>query len=357
MNSLNVEENGKSIIQNILFVESPSANGTFYMPLIARYYPSAELDIKDFQEIYYNKIPADWSGTLDIWTYDERFFVGFGIEDGQITTTRHPDIASSIENSSKKDPSINHLVSCQRYRITIVIHNIVCAGANNCHVTQGETEYRYVTECTVSGGAGPSSGSLDPIYNYPGSGGGGATGTIGDSGDIEVIVPLIPTPKVIKRLNCIELKNTHGREPKDLWQFRNQYYNKTYEEIINIEKSNSLSFINSQAGGPGNSEKNGYFRYVRDPLNPNIIIDMRHLLVIGNFGRSVGESVELIQWLANNESAFDHQDYYSNELGYSFFEHFGHAIKFNPSATTDYLVTFLNNPDFRNATSTPERCK
>lgn len=201
MNSLNVEENGKSIIQNILFVESPSANGTFYMPLIARYYPSAEVDVKDFQEIYYNKIPVDWSGTLDIWTYDERFFVGFVIEDGQITTTRHPDIASSIENSSKKDPSINHLVSCQRYRITIVIYNIVCAGANNCHVTQGETEYRYVTECTVSSGAGPSLGGIDSIYNYPGSGGGGATGTIGSSDDIEVKVPPLPPARVVIQLD------------------------------------------------------------------------------------------------------------------------------------------------------------
>ncbi|GHB45102.1 hypothetical protein [Mongoliitalea lutea] len=200
MNSLNVEAHGTSIIQNILFVESPSVNGTFYMPLIARYYPSAEQDIKDFQEIYYNKIPADWSGTLDIWTYDERFFVGFGIEDGQILTTRHPDIASSLENSSKKDPSINHLVSCQRYRITIVIHNIVCAGANNCHVTQGETEYRYVTECTVSSGAGPSLGGVDPIYNYPGSGGGGAIGTIGDSGNTETRVPVLMRPKVTNKL-------------------------------------------------------------------------------------------------------------------------------------------------------------
>ncbi|WP_304517711.1 hypothetical protein, partial [Cecembia rubra] len=79
----------KTVIQNILFVENKQ-NGRFD-PVIARYYPADEYSVSRFEEISYNNIGAGWSGTVDIWTYDERYFVGFIIEDGQLIATKHPE--------------------------------------------------------------------------------------------------------------------------------------------------------------------------------------------------------------------------------------------------------------------------
>ena len=66
-------------------------------------------------------------------------------------------------------------------------------------------------------------------------------------------------------------------------------------------------------------------RYVIDPANPNNIIDMRHFTVIGPKGNAFGLGVEIMQGLmslkdpAFSESAFDIQDFYSNNLGSQFF--------------------------------------
>ena len=153
-----------------------------------------------------------------------------------------------------------------------------------------------------------------------------------------------------KQMNCSELRNNHNEPINDQWAFRNANYGKTYQEIISQRANNSWTFINSQQGGPS-------IRYISDPLNPNIIIDLRHLFIVGELGRAAGESIEIMQSITNNPSGYDDQDFYSNELGYYFFQNFGEAVKNNPTATADYLITFLNNPIFRNSTSSPERSK
>ncbi|MGM0943687.1 MAG: hypothetical protein ACQEW9_00810 [Bacteroidota bacterium] len=70
------------VIQNIMFVKHPTEER--FDPLIARYYPDGEGSIEDFEGISYNGIPYDWSGIVDIWTYDERHFIGFTFEDGEV---------------------------------------------------------------------------------------------------------------------------------------------------------------------------------------------------------------------------------------------------------------------------------
>ena len=72
----------------------------------------------------------------------------------------------------------------------------------------------------------------------------------------------------------------------------------------------------SEAGGP-KEEK----RYVRDPADPNSVIDMRHFLVVGKQGELFGLGVEIGQALnpKARDSAFDPQDFYSNALGAQFF--------------------------------------
>lgn len=61
---------------------------------------------------------------------------------------------------------------------------------------------------------------------------------------------------------------------------------------------------------------------MRDPADPNSVIDMRHFLVVGKQGELFGLGVEIGQALSSNpdarSSAFDPQDFYSNALGANF---------------------------------------
>ncbi|SDD21946.1 hypothetical protein SAMN04488104_101966 [Algoriphagus faecimaris] len=70
------------VIQNIMFVKHPTEER--FDPVIARYYPDGEGSIEDFEGISYDGIPYDWSGIVDIWTYDERHFIGFTFEEGEV---------------------------------------------------------------------------------------------------------------------------------------------------------------------------------------------------------------------------------------------------------------------------------
>lgn len=77
-------------IQNILFVKHPTE--ARFDPLIVRYYPDAETSKRDFKDINYQMIDEKWSGTLDLFTYDEHFFIGFEIQKGRILATRKVEV-------------------------------------------------------------------------------------------------------------------------------------------------------------------------------------------------------------------------------------------------------------------------
>ena len=81
--------------------------------------------------------------------------------------------------------------------------------------------------------------------------------------------------------------------------------------------------------------------------------------MVGRLGRVAGNALEIRQAMSEStrSSAYDDQDYYSNELGYAFFTEFGEAIKSNPTGLADYLITFLNDSTKRNSLSNPERCR
>ena len=111
---------------------------------------------------------------------------------------------------------------------------------------------------------------------------------------------------------------------------RNSYSNMSIsaEEFVEHVGSRSLRDLQyeygssnapeSEAGGPHPKK-----RYVRDPADPNSVIDMRHFLVVGKQGELFGLGVEIGQALSSNpdarSSAFDPQDFYSNALGANFF--------------------------------------
>ncbi|MHA7129560.1 hypothetical protein [Algoriphagus namhaensis] len=85
------------MIQNIMFVRHPTLDR--FDPLIARYYPDDHKSIEKFNNISYSGLPYDWSGTLDIWTYDEHYLIGYKIDQGQITHTR--EMLLTTENAKK----------------------------------------------------------------------------------------------------------------------------------------------------------------------------------------------------------------------------------------------------------------
>lgn len=70
------------VIQNIMFIKHATAER--FDPVIARYYPNDVASAKEFKAISYDGIPYNWSGIVDIWTYDERHFIGFIYEKGEL---------------------------------------------------------------------------------------------------------------------------------------------------------------------------------------------------------------------------------------------------------------------------------
>ena len=85
----------------------------------------------------------------------------------------------------------------------------------------------------------------------------------------------------------------------------------TREQIVNQHTNRSSSPLNSQQGGPN-------LRYVFHPKTGNVI-DMRHMLIMGNNGPLVGNMVEVGQQMAGLASGLNRQDFYSNSLGYGFY--------------------------------------
>ena len=83
-----------------------------------------------------------------------------------------------------------------------------------------------------------------------------------------------------------------------------------------------------------------YPRYVKHPHNSNVVIDMRHMLVVGQFGEEVGIGIEVLQYIQGyDESAFDPQDVHSNALGSKFFDDFDPSKPLGPQ-----ISDFLNGP-------------
>lgn len=93
------------------------------------------------------------------------------------------------------------------------------------------------------------------------------------------------------------------------------YKDKTYDEIVNENPKNM--------GMPGGPKK----RYVINPYDGNVM-DMRHVMVVGfGYGRLSGFLVEHLKyagdWFGLNTrgSAYDAQDYYSNDIGARYYNY------------------------------------
>jgi len=133
------------VIQNIMFVKHKTAER--FDPVIARYYPDDVASAKEFKNISYDGIPFDWSGIVDIWTYDERHFIGFIYEEGElINHFRFKPADSSGENRIAGD--------C-RTVIREISNNYT--GSDGVVVVMPSSLVAQTT-CTGSGGYNPTGG-------------------------------------------------------------------------------------------------------------------------------------------------------------------------------------------------------
>ena len=168
------------VIQNIMFVKHQSLDR--FDPLIARYYPANSSSEKSFEDINYQAIDFDWSGTLELFTYDEHHFVGFEIQDGEIVRnyTYTPDDGDKTGNFRIMD------VRCSGHLIPVGYRT--CAGGY-CNTT---INY-YIYEYSCSGGDLGTSYS----YGFPSGGSGsGGTGNTDGNGTCSTCYspPTVPAP-------------------------------------------------------------------------------------------------------------------------------------------------------------------
>jgi hypothetical protein len=179
------------VIQNIMFIKHATAER--FDPVIARYFPENESQGKLFESISYNRLPYDWSGKLEIFTYDEHFFVGFEIKEGIFERS----YTYQEVNGDKKINHYNKDVRCTT--IYFPVGYQVCGGGQ-CHTTIE----RMVGSTSCSGSSGSNF-----VYNQ-GSGSDGGSPSSTDAGGCstcpipaptrdlpEYDPPTIPSPKTI----------------------------------------------------------------------------------------------------------------------------------------------------------------
>ncbi len=73
-------------------------------------------------------------------------------------------------------------------------------------------------------------------------------------------------------------------------------------------------------------------------------IDMKHMLVAGQYGNIGGLFKEFLQLFSSPGSAFNWQDLFSNNLGNYFYGQYGFQLMFYPRQATEYINKFLSAP-------------
>lgn len=138
-----------------------------------------------------------------------------------------------------------------------------------------------------------------------------------------------------------QLGSYNGEHPHTVFDFYLHNTGQSREQIIDQRPDESIlmGLLGSKPGGP-------FIRYVQDPINPQAVIDLRHMLIVGKRGEFFGNSVELKQAIFNEVSATNYQDYYSNYIGYQFYTAYGTKISNNPAGFADYVYEFLNSTKY-----------
>ena len=188
-------------IQNILFVKHPTE--VRFDPLIVRYYPDAENSKRDFKDINYQMIDEKWSGTVDLFTYDEHFFIGFEIQKGKILATRKIEVTGEGGRRAIGPEQLDIRCSVT----TTDWHQISYIKETNTWVVQALSPTRSYS-CAVGGPQGEGSGAGGNYVYLPGDSFPRAGGALGSYNPPEVPLPMLriyidSSIKDNPRLDCI----------------------------------------------------------------------------------------------------------------------------------------------------------
>ncbi|WP_219287530.1 hypothetical protein [Arthrospiribacter ruber] len=240
----------KSVVQNIMFVENTQTQR--FDPLIVRYYPDNKESLREFGEIFYGMIDMDWSGMVDIWTYDERHFISFTIRDGAIT--------SSMQ-TLPKDPESHqdyggNLLTTEPCREVVTQRNYV--GSDGV-VT---VSYTVTYQCSGGSGSGSSSGSSygnhsGNTYTYTGPYQGGGSGSYGSVGGTTYTPPTITSPNIkIEKIDMEDLDDCHQNIINDLIGSTQQEFHRIFRKFYGDKPLPSNYNVKFQYGVCSNSQAN-----------------------------------------------------------------------------------------------------
>jgi hypothetical protein len=171
-------------IQNILFVKHPTE--ARFDPLIVRYYPDAENSKRDFKDINYQMIDEKWSGTVDLFTYDEHFFIGFEIQKGRILATRKVEVTGEGGRRGMGHEQLDIRCSVTTTDWYQVYYNYETKRVE--YITLSPTR---TYSCAVGGPQGEGSGAGGNYAYLPGDSFPRAGGALGSYNPPDVPLPML----------------------------------------------------------------------------------------------------------------------------------------------------------------------
>lgn len=155
--------------ETLMFVEHPDSEKG-YTVLVARYFSYGQKS----KGMTYHRIPKEWSGRIDIFTYAEQHLRSFEVEEGRLTSYH----IYQTEDLSKRIQTHNALMTCTGYWVEFPY-------TYGIHMGIGSSHSIYVITChnpdPFGGGTGtgswPSAPVVSPDYLGGGYTGGGGNGT------------------------------------------------------------------------------------------------------------------------------------------------------------------------------------
>jgi len=249
-------------IQNILFVKHPTE--ARFDPLIVRYYPDAENSKRDFKDINYQMIDEKWSGTVDLFTYDEHFFIGFEIQKGRILATRKVEVTGEGGRRGMGHEQLDIRCSVTTTDWYQVYYNYETKRVE--YITLSPTR---TYSCAVGGPQGEGSGAGGNYAYLPGDSFPRAGGALGSYNPPDVPLPMLhiyidSSIKDNPRLDCIvgklgmsafvnsiaELTKIKDKNTNSILKLGNTKDPTAYGETKNANGFNEITINNSKLDRP-----------------------------------------------------------------------------------------------------------
>ncbi|WP_026951956.1 hypothetical protein [Algoriphagus mannitolivorans] len=247
-------------------------------PLIVRYFPTDESSKRDFKDFNYQQIDEKWSGSVDIFTYDEHYFIGFEIDAGQVLGTRKMEV---IPNGQRKSFSKENL----DYKCTIV--EIETTWVQFTYIKETNTWYVQTLSptsstsyyCPMESGI-DSSNSPGTTYTYPDyttSLGGGAGGY--NPPDVpmpRLTIYIDPSFSSNSKLKCVQEILSLSKFVSSLAEFQN----KTSPKNVTLKVGNTINpNANAETDGRTYGHNNIVITFNIDKVNNMKSLEVARVLL------------------------------------------------------------------------------